>query len=230
MYFLFGTFPNWVSEFQPKTQPCWLWRSSSCTSTQELPVVQFSWPQPSTAAAVPWGPRDGLPRSLLLLLPPDCQEGLECTAVVQSSPGPSQVSIFSLFLRAAQCPIIHFHLTCSPVSCLPRLSKPHHARHALHPHPLQSAQAPMGSLPRGCPSCHPSCHPPGVYLNILGPSPLLAAALQGRFLHPFPPPHDRAAPEFPPRSHCWPPPDSPPNTVRWPITQENFSRITVMRP
>lgn len=63
-----------------------------------------------------------------------------------------------------------------------------------------------------------------------GPSPLLASALQGQFLHPFPPPHDRAAPEFPPRSHCWPPTDSPPNTVRWPITQENFSRVTVMQP
>ncbi|XP_004403424.1 PREDICTED: uncharacterized protein LOC101386880 [Odobenus rosmarus divergens] len=138
--------------------------------------------------------------------------------------GPSQLSIFSLLLGAAQCPIIHSHLTCSPVSCLPRLSKPHHACHALRPYPLQSAQAPMGSLPKRLAELSP-----------VSPLPQHSQAHHAFLLllpkvnssTPFRLPHDRAAPEFPPRSHPCPPTDSPSDIVQRSITQGNFSRITV---
>lgn len=90
----------------------------------------------------------------------------------------SQVSIFSLVLRAAQCPIIHSCLTCYPVSCLPRLSKPHHSGCATPPKVATRTPwfPPQEAATAGTCLAFTS--------TFSGPSPLLSAAFQGQFLHP----------------------------------------------
>lgn len=201
--FLFGTFSNWVPKSQPKIRLHRSGGSSSYRSTQRPPSVQLSSPLASRCSPGPWLAGDFPPRSCFCSHFQTARNGRSahhhrcCVDPARQS----QVSIFSLVLRAAQCPIIHSCLTCYPVSCLPCLSKPHHSGCATTP--KVATRTPL--FPPQEAATAGTCL--AFTSTFSGPSPLLPAAFQGQFLHPSRLSHDHAAPEFPLRP---PPPPSPP--------------------